>query len=352
MDAGAAVAWPQRYNADEISAVQHAMNLRFRDEAAFFAEYQNEPIADVESDGELQTADQIAGKLNGRRRGEIPSTCNHVTMFIDVHDKLLFFVVAAWEQDFTGCVVDYGTYPDQKRQFFTLRDARATLPRAVPGTGREGAILAGLRTLLDDYLTREWRRDDGAVLQIGRCLIDSGYVPDVVYEAIRQSGRSAVVMPSKGMGIRAANKPFSEYRHQPGDQTGHHWRIPSVRGTRELRGVYIDTNYWNSFIQARLAVAPGDRAYLSLFGRKPVEHRLFAEHIASEYRVKTKGRGRVVEEWKLKTGALDNHWLDCLVGCAVGASIQGASLPGAEMPRRQRKRYTLSDFQRRPRLCL
>jgi hypothetical protein len=352
MDAGAAIAWPQRYNADEISAIQHAMNLRFRDEAAFFAEYQNEPIADLEGDGEMLTAEQVAGKVNGRRRAEIPSACSHLTMFVDVHDKLLFFVVAAWEQDFTGYVVDYGTYPDQKRQFFTLRDARATLPRAAPGTGREGAVLAGIRALLDDYLAREWRRDDGTILQVGRCLIDSGYVPDLVYEAIRQSGRSAVAMPSKGMGIRAANKPFSEYRHQPGDQAGHHWRIPSIRGTRELRGVHIDTNYWKSFIQARLAVAAGDRGCLSLFGRKAIEHRLFAEHIASEYRVKTEGRGRVVEEWKLKSGAMDNHWLDCLVGCAVGASIQGASLPGAEMPRRQRKRYKLSDFQKRPRLCL
>src|SRR5690606_1242524 len=41
MDAGAIIAWPQRYNADELSAIQHAMNLKFRDEAAFFAEYQN-----------------------------------------------------------------------------------------------------------------------------------------------------------------------------------------------------------------------------------------------------------------------------------------------------------------------
>ena len=44
--------------------------------------------------------------------------------------------------------------------------------------------------------------------------------------------------------------------------------------------------------------------------------------------MKTEGRGRTVDEWKLRAAAVDNHWLDCLVGCAVAASIQGAILPG------------------------
>src|SRR5690606_10396936 len=44
MDAGAHIAWPERFNHDELSAIQHAMNLRLQDEAAFYAEYQNEPL--------------------------------------------------------------------------------------------------------------------------------------------------------------------------------------------------------------------------------------------------------------------------------------------------------------------
>ena len=40
MDAGTIVAWPQRHNPDELSAIQHAMNLKLdQGEAAFFAEY-------------------------------------------------------------------------------------------------------------------------------------------------------------------------------------------------------------------------------------------------------------------------------------------------------------------------
>jgi len=68
MDAGAATAWPERFNPDEISAIQHAMNLRLRDEAAFLAEYQNEPLVPDEETG-LLTAAEIAAKTNGRTRG-------------------------------------------------------------------------------------------------------------------------------------------------------------------------------------------------------------------------------------------------------------------------------------------
>ena len=40
-----------------------------------------------------------------------------------------------------------------------------------------------------------------------------------------------------------------------------------------------------------------------------------ADHITSEYRVKTEGRGRTVDEWKLRPERGDNHWFDGLVGC-------------------------------------
>jgi hypothetical protein len=35
MDAGAVIAWAERFNPDEISAVQNSMNLKFRDKVAF-----------------------------------------------------------------------------------------------------------------------------------------------------------------------------------------------------------------------------------------------------------------------------------------------------------------------------
>ena len=97
---------------------------------------------------------------------------------------------------------------------------------------------------------------------------------------------------------------------------------------------------------ARLAVPPGDHGSLTLYGRVPGIHQLLAEHLTAEYRVKTSGRGRTVDEWKLKPEHHDNHWLDCLAGCAVCGSMLGCSLPefGAVVPKK-RGRIKLSERQ-------
>ncbi len=120
MDEGAVVAWPERYNHDELSAIQHAMNLKLQDEAAFFAEYQNEPLPEETLGDDLLTTDQIAGKINNLERKAIPIGCDQLTMFIDVQQNLLYYVITAWESDFTGYVVDYGSYPDQQARVFHI----------------------------------------------------------------------------------------------------------------------------------------------------------------------------------------------------------------------------------------
>ena len=349
MDAGAVIAWEERFNHDELSAIQHAMNLKLQDEAAFFAEYQNEPLPTETTDDDLLTVDEIAAKTNRIGRGEIPIGCNALTMFIDVQQNLLFFVIIAWEDNFTGYVVDYGSYPDQKRTYFTLRDARHTLATVAEGTGLEGSIYAGLETLTKDLLSREWKRDDGAAMRVDRCLIDAnwGHSTDVVYQFCRQSAHAAILTPSHGRFVGASSVPFSDYKRKQGDRVGLNWRIPNVRGKRAVRHVVYDTNYWKSFMHARLAVAMGDPGCLSLFGDKPDLHRLFAEHITAEYRVKTEGRGRTVDEWKIRPERADNHWLDGIVGCAVAASIQGVVLFGTDGTSASRHpRIKLSDLQR------
>jgi len=261
-------------------------------------------------------------------------------------------VVTAWEEDFTGYIITYGAHPEQDRAYFTARDARPTLAQVAEGAGLEGSIYAGLEALTGQYLGREFRRDDGAGMRIERSLVDAnwGLSTDVVYQFCRQNAHSAVLIPSHGRFVGASSIPFSEYKRKVGDRVGHNWRVPNVHGKRQVRHVVYDTNYWKSFIYARLAVPMGDRGCLSLFGAQMEEHRLFAEHVTAEYRVKTQGRGRTVDEWKMRAQATDNHWFDCLVGCAVAASMQGVVLPGTEAkPTTRRPRLKLSELQGRRR---
>ena len=95
----------------------------------------------------------------------------------------------------------------------------------------------------------------------------------------------------------------------------------------------------------------GDRGCLSLFGDRAETHRLFTEQITAEYFVKTEGRGRTVDEWKARPEQPDNHWLDCLVGSAVAASMQGALLFGTDgsLVTRRGDRVCFKDLQRRKR---
>jgi hypothetical protein len=79
-------------------------------------------------------------------------------------------------------------------------------------------------------------------------------------------------------------------------------------------------------VQARLAVPMGERGCLLFWGDNPQQHRLLADHLTAEYRIRTEGRGRTVDERKLRPERPDNHWLDCLVGAAVAASVEGISM--------------------------
>ncbi|MGN0870495.1 MAG: terminase gpA endonuclease subunit, partial [Victivallales bacterium] len=251
------------------------------------------------------------------------------SFFLPDQKALLFYMVIAWSDDFTGAVIDYGAWPDQHRRQFSLADANPTIQTKFPKAGFEGALYAALDALTKDYLGREWEREDGAVLKIEKALIDAnwGQSTDIIYTFCRQNVHAGVLLPSHGRYVGASSKPMTEYRKQPGDRLGLNWMMPNVAGKRAIRHVIYDTNYWKSFIHARLAVPLGDKGSLSLYGRIPGIHQLFAEHLTAEYRVKTQGRGRWVDEWKLKPERSDNHWLDCAAGCAVCASMLGATLP-------------------------
>ena len=60
-------------------------------------------------------------------------------------------------------------------------------------------------------------------------------------------------------------------------------------------------------------------------------------------------QGRTVDEWKQHPNHPENHWLDCAVGCAVAASMQGVALEGMQRHRAlvERKEVTLAELAAR-----
>lgn len=338
MDEGAEPAWADRFNPDELSAVQHAMNLKLKDPIAFAAEYQNEPVADsLEPLVEILTAEEMRNRINGLARNVVPQSAQVVTAFIDIQKPCLYYVVAAWSPDFTGAVIDYGTWPDQKRKYFTLREVTKTLGRAKPGAGLEGAIYNGLDKLVADLYSRTFRREDGSELYLNACLIDANWQTETVREFTRRS-RRATLIPVHGRGITAAQRPYSDHKRKKGETIGEEWKTSRIQRQKHI---LFDSNYWKTFIHERLAVPFGDSGNLTLFGDDPEIHRMLCDQWHAEYRTRLEANtGRVADQYLLKPDKPENHLWDGIVGCAVGGSILGARLKhpsGLSVKRRKPK---------------
>jgi hypothetical protein len=336
MDAGAMVAWEARKNLDELSAIQHAWNLRIdRGESAFAAEFQNEPITQETETGRLQKKDLHARAIN-LPRGVVPLHCETLTAFVDVQERVLFWAVAAWNQSFGGNVIAYGCYPEQPSTFFEAAHAKKTLALAADGAGFEAALSAGLDAVANDLFGREWVREDGTAMRVRQLLVDAnwGQSTQTVRTFARRSQHAAMILPSHGRGIGASSQPIAERGKSRGDRLGLNWRIGQISAGQ--RSAIYDTNFWKSFVSARLRLALGDPEALALHKG---DHDLFVEHCAAEYPVRVESRGRVVDEWK--SSGRDNHWWDCLVGCAVAASIAGIHPSATESGGRRRRKVEM-----------
>jgi hypothetical protein len=335
MDAGARVAWPERKNEDELSAIHHAWNLRIdRGESAFMAEYQNSPMADDIASDKLDKRG-LALRATTLERGKIPLDHQTLTAFVDVQEKVLFWLVASWNQSFGGHVVAYGTYPDQASTFFEAKHAKRTLALAAKGAGFEASLHAGLEQVTQMLLGRDWTREDGVAMRITQMMVDAnwGQSTGTVRTFCRRTPFAASVLPSHGKGIGASSQPIGEKKGR-GDRIGLNWKVGQI--SEGQRSCLYDTNFYKTFTAARLRLQMGDPEAI---GFHAGQHDLLFEHLTSEYPVRTEARGRVVDEWKM--AGRDNHWFDCLVGSAVAASIAGVQPIATEAGGRQRRKVAI-----------
>lgn len=329
LETGAEASWEARKLPDEVSAIQHAMHLRFRDPFAFAAEYMNDPKPLHAIASSVVDAEALAQKTTNLGRFRVPRSCTRLTAFIDVGVHVLWYAVVAWDERFGGSVVDYGPYPDQSRGYFAAADARPTLSEleGMAGKPQEAVIYAGLARVAARILDRPYVQEEtGTELRVERCPVDANWGPgtDVVYEFCRRDPHAGVLIPSHGKFVGASSTPMSAWQKRDGEQVGPGWRISPAEGARRGRKVTFDTNRWKSFLAERLRTSPGAPGCLWLFAGDAETHRMFADHCTAEYpvAVQRQAGGMTVDEWKDRPGR-DNHLWDCLVGCTVAASIQG-----------------------------
>lgn len=347
MDEGAEVSWPARFNDDELSALQNAMNLRLKDEAAFWAEYQNDPDGAKPPDELQLTIAIIITRKNGVARGIVPLWASRLTLAIDVQHHLLYWMCCGWSDAGRGAVVDYNVWPEQSRSYFTYRTVKRTLKLVHKASTVESAVSTGLSALTLLLLSKNWKTESGAELRIERCLVDAadGTLTDTIFEFVRASPMLAMIYPAIGRGIGPDQTQMHQYKAKPGEFIGDHWMSqPAPR--RAARQIVIDANYWKAYALDRLAMLPTDPHSISLFGGRGADHRMLADHLVSEdrSRLKSEKTGITRDMFKHKPNKPDNHLLDVFANNCVAASHLGVgkSKPAAKAASESRSSIDVS----------
>lgn len=295
MDKGAEVTWESRFNSDELSAVQNAMNLYFHDEASFRTEYQNEPA--ISKDEMLRlTAQQI--KLCRVDSDEEEPWVRFRTAAIDVHKDLLYWSVWGWNESFRGQLLASGSYPEQPRAIFNHSDATRLL------NGDNVSLQNAIMTLVDKL------RNTYDVDLIGA---DVGYQTTVVQEALRASGKHVYGMRGVYQGARTT-RLMSDYKATKNLKLGNHWNLSLRDGNKTM---YVDVNFWKTYLHQR--IADKDLVLNATDG----ELTQLTNHLRSETAILVSTASTSCYEWSCKKGS-DNHLLDTIVYNFALASAGGA----------------------------
>jgi hypothetical protein len=320
MHKGAVVGWQERYDkSKEVSALQHAYNLRYRDEAAFASEYQNEPISSNASLPFDLNADLLAKRVvPGLKRSDCPDDVEHLVASIDVQKHVIYYAVVGFTGTSKGYVVEYGTYPDQRRNYFGKSSLTTTIQDAAGTDDLEGALRHALDQLTLDLFTRDFGNQN-----VEKVTVDArwGESTEIIRRWCKQNIYRSQIHPSMGMYIGANSRPWQKLKRSATDTRGIHCKlqVPTNGGRKEL---LLDTNWWKTTVARRLTCAAGSSKSLVVYEDSPSKHRMFSEHMSSEVpKISTGKTGNTVTEWSMSRN--DNDWLDCVVYAHALASTLG-----------------------------
>lgn len=251
------------------------------------------------------SATGYAGRCNGLPMGVVPVGTGKLTCMIDVHKRMLRWMIVAHLES-SKHVVGYGEHPTDR-------------PDVV---GEDQAVFDALVELVPIIMA-------SADIDVG--MIDAGYQPDAVYRAVKimdgpwvaSHGASKFVMPTVTTRTKVRN------RHDE------HWYYSRPESGR--KAVQMDSDYFKHLVHSSLMIRPltdeGEPApgAITLYGEDPREHDNFAAEVLAETWVRTfeSRKGRVGKVWRsewVKTSK-QNHCLDLLYGNLCAESVADSLRP-------------------------
>jgi hypothetical protein len=339
MDRGAAVAWEHDKLPDELSALQSLMTVRAIDPAFFRCEIQQEGEIPVNTSGIKLDALTLLGRLSHVPRGTVPDKSSYLTAFIDSSDQVLWWMVCAWGKDFSGWIVDYGTWPDQRRPTFYKSDLAHTVSQQMLGASWEEAFV-NAHNKLEAFLLRGWPTASNEERSIDLLLkdwSDGGQKPRIESQIMASPDRHRI-RPSKGFAPKPGRKPVHLWGDGQRDRhNGSGW---VERRSENPVHVQFNANEWKSHAARRLLTTIGAPSAVSLPGDDMSANRLLVEHFTAEQPKHVTYDGAAGVAWEL-VPARDNDWWDCYVGNCVAASMLGCGIQGETVATKPRRTFVL-----------
>lgn len=322
---GGRVSWENDKAEGYVSCLQWCMTMSFISPNFFRTELQQEGAPPPSGTITLVIKD-VVKRLSQVRRGLIPANASVVTAFTDSGNHVLWWMVCAWMKDFTGWIVDYGTWPDQKRATFYKEELPRPLELELPAAPWEHAFVNAHNKLDAILLGREWPTDRGGTRGIDRLLKDwgDGDHTEILKYQIASSPYRDRIRPSKGFAPKPGRKQVASRADSKVDNSGDGW-VEYMQS--QPRHIQFDTNIWKGHMLRRLLAPVGAPSSLVLPGDEEFELSLLAEHLTSEMATRIilgEDEGTIFE----KLPGRDNDWLDCLVGNMVAAAGLGCIITG------------------------
>jgi len=259
---------------------------------------------------------ELALRMGKTKRYEVPDDSDCLTGFIDVQNRVLWWLVMAWNAEARGTVVAYGSHD-------------------VPGAmENRKAVLVALRQLKDKLTkARTFVDRRGDEHELDAVLVDSGNGDhtDVVYAFVKEGG--GLFWASKGYGIGQEGKQA----YTDGDDAEAVHGLKYKKKLQKKSGivlVHFCADFWKSWVHQRLTCSLEEASAIEFYqveeGSKE-NHMTLARHLTAEKKetvyIPPKGnvKGGNVTKWT--TVRKSNHLLDCLAGACVAGHMKGVRTP-------------------------
>jgi hypothetical protein len=328
MDTGAAMYWNDRYREDEneISGIQHMMNLYYENSHVFWSEYQNEPQSEGTNVFRMAPRHHVEDLCVEDIEGIIPNNTMVVVGHIDIHKNIHFATASAFADDLTMRKCWHGTFPNQGRLHFEQRNP----PVPIPSEDHDAPIIDWLVEAINFLGRAEWTKQNNVKLRTTVITIDFRWGSEYVLNAIANTDFGGLCLPYLGMPIMPDNLPIKEFTCKPGDSKGDYWYL-DTNNEYLLPIIKVDVNAMKEKLHTMLLLNPGKVGAVSFCGgpERTAQsihwNALLIDHLFSKDPVVKEGKRFLGTKTCFvdKDGKPDDHYFDSLVANLVMADVYG-----------------------------